>query len=162
MRVTFAPRGIVQFDEVRLCYKNFSGEPGPYNRAGDRSFSIVIDDEDIAKELAANGWNVREKPGREEGDPPFRHLPVRVFFNEYGPNVYLTVRDNVRKLNEETVDMLDHIYIADASIDIRPNDWNINGRTGRTAYLQSAHIVQEITDRFADLYPYDDSDSEPF
>jgi hypothetical protein len=33
-------------------------------------------------------------------------------------------------------------------MDVRPFDWEVNGNTGRTAYLQSIKVTQEI-DRFA-------------
>ena len=44
-------------------------------------------------------------------------------------------------------------------MDIRPYDWEVNGRTGRTAYLQSMEVVQRI-DRFAARYGGNDIDSE--
>ena len=70
MNITFAPRGILQIDDARITYKNFSGEASQYNREGDRNFALVIPDcmvehpdtkelmplVDILKE---DGWNVK-------------------------------------------------------------------------------------------------------
>ena len=44
--------------------------------------------------------------------------------------------------------LFDVIDILSVDLDIRPYDWEVNGRTGRTAYLQSMKVVQDI-DRFA-------------
>ena len=46
------------------------------------------------------------------------------------------------------VPMLDDIDICSVNLDIRPYDWEVNGKTGRTAYLQAMKVIQEI-DRFA-------------
>ena len=64
MNVTFAPRGILQIDDARIIYRNFSGVGSKFNREGDRNFAIYIDDEDIANELRDRGWNVKIKPPR--------------------------------------------------------------------------------------------------
>lgn len=151
MRITFAPRGILQIDDARLTYKNFAGEASQFNREGDRNFAVVIEDQDIADALIKEGWNVKIKAPREEGGAPFMVLPVKVKFNERGPNVYIKSGDNVRVLDEDSVGILDKLSILGADLDIRPYDWEINGKTGRTAYLQAIHVTQ-ATDRFADRY----------
>ena len=56
--------------------------------------------------------------------------------------------NNVRKLSEDIVGLIDDIDILSVDMDIRPYDWEVNGKTGRTAYLQSMEVVQEV-DRFA-------------
>ena len=89
MKVTFAPKGILQIDDARIIYRNFSGEGSKFNREGDRNFSLIIDDPAIADELVAQGWNVKIKQPREEGDDPFITLPIKVKFNDRGPNIYL-------------------------------------------------------------------------
>lgn len=148
MEFTIAPRDILQFDDVRIIFRNFRGEGSKYNREGDRNFAVVIPEEDLANRLIDDGWNVKIKPPREEGDDPFFYLPVKVKFNDRGPNVYLVTGNAQNKLSEETIDMLDDIDICRVDVDIRPYDWEVNDKTGRTAYLQSARIEQEI-DRFA-------------
>lgn len=151
MKITFAPKGILQIDDARIIYRNFSGEGSKFNREGDRNFSLIIDDPAIADELVAQGWNVKIKEPREEGDDPFITLPIKVKFNDRGPNVYLQSGNNRVRLDEESISCLDNVDIINVDLDIRPYDWEVNGKTGRTAYLHSMCVTQEI-DRFADRF----------
>ena len=151
MEITFAPKDILQIDDARITYKNFSGAPSQHNREGDRNFALIIPDRQLADDLIANGWNVRIKPPRDDGDDPFMYLPVKVKFNDYGPKVYLVTGKRMNRLDEDSVSMLDHISMRQIDMDIRPYDWNVNGKAGRTAYLQSIRVVQDI-DRFEEEY----------
>ena len=159
MNICFAPKGILQIDDARIIFKNFEGRGDKFNREGDRNFSLLIEDENRANALIKEGWNVKIKPGREEGDDPFMRLPVKVKFTDYGPNVYLVTGNRRNELDEESISCLDNIEIESVDMDIRPYDWEVNGRTGRTAYLQSMEVVQRI-DRFAARYTGNDIDGE--
>lgn len=147
MNVTFAPRGILQIDNATIIYRNFSGAPSKFNREGDRNFAVVINDEETAQALTNEGWNVKVKPPREEGDKPFMYLPVKVKFNDRGPNIYLATGTRRNKLDEQMVGLLDSVDIRNVDLDVRPYDWEVNGNQGRTAYLQSMLVEQDV-DRF--------------
>ena len=151
MNVTFAPRGILQIDDARIIYRNFSGLGSKFNREGDRNFAVIISNQEIADALIAEGWNVKIRPPREEGDEPFMYLPVKVKFNDRGPIIYLKTGKAMNKLDEESIGCLDHVDILSVDMDIRPYDWEVNGKVGRSAYLQSICVTQEI-DRFADRF----------
>lgn len=151
MNVCFAPKGILQIDNAKIIFKNFEGRGDKFNREGDRNFSLLIEDPKTADAMTKEGWNVRIKPGRDEDEEPFMRLPVKVKFTDYGPNVYLNSAGNVTKLDEESIGCLDNIDIESVNMDVRPYDWDVNGRTGRTAYLQSMEVVQRI-DRFSARY----------
>lgn len=159
MKITFAPRGVLQIDDARITYRNFSGVGSPYNREGDRNFAVVIDDPYIANELIEEGWHVKTKPPRREGDDPFVYLPVKVKFNEKGPIVYLQSGRSFNRLDEEDIARLDHADILQVDLDIRPYDWEVNGKTGRTAYLKSIKVTQEV-DRFAVTYAEEEHPEE--
>lgn len=161
MNVCFAPKGILQIDDAKIIFKNFEGRGDKFNREGDRNFSLLIEDPDTADALVKEGWNVKIKPSRDEDEEPFMRLPVKIKFTDYGPNVYLRTGDRVNKLDEESIGCLDNIDIDSVDMDIRPYDWEVNGRTGRTAYLQSMEVVQRI-DRFAARYSGNDIDGEPY
>ena len=149
MRITYAPRDILQIDDARIIYRNFSGRGDKYNREGDRNFAVVIPDEETANELANRGWNVKIKSPREDGDTPFMFLPIKVKFNDRGPNVYLKTGNNQNRLDEESIGLIDNIDIIGVDLDVRPYDWEVNGKQGRTAYLQSMRVIQDV-DRFAE------------
>ena len=148
MELTFAPRDILQVNDARIIYRNFRGEGSKYNREGDRNFAMIIPNQELADDLIAHGWNVKIKAPREEGEDPFMYLLIKVKFNDRGPHIYLMTGDRTNRLEEDMVPMLDDIDICSVNLDIRPYDWEVNGKTGRTAYLQAMKVIQEI-DRFA-------------
>ena len=159
MNITFAPRGILQIDDARLVYRNFEGRGSQFNREGDRNFAVVIDTEEAKDTLINEGWNVKIKDARDDGDVPFMYLPVKVKFNERGPLVYLQSGRNRTNLNEDTVKLLDSIDILGVDLDIRPYNWEVGGKSGRTAYLQSICVTQDV-DRFAQRFAEEEHPEE--
>ena len=156
MNLTFAPRGILQIDDARIIYRNFAGAASKFNREGDRNFSIVIPDQEMADALVNEGWNVKIKAPREDGDVPFMTLPVKVKFNDRGPNVYLQTGNRMNRLDEDSIACLDQIDIVSVDLDVRPYDWVLyegtkDEKRGRSAYLQSIKVVQDV-DRFASKF----------
>lgn len=158
MNLTFAPRKTIQIEDARICFRNFKGEGSMYNNEGNRNFSVVIPNEEIAEELRNDknefgvGWNVKIKAPREEGDMPFMHLQVKVKYTDRSkPRVYLISGRNRVELDETTISMLDEIDIQSVDMVLRPYD--DEGRFGpfRTAYLQTMYVVQEV-DRLAAKY----------
>ena len=159
MNITVGPRGILQIDNARIVYRNFSGRGDKFNREGDRNFSLFIDTIEDADALSDAGWNVKMKEPRIEGEMPFIHLPVKVKFNDRGPNVYLESSGRRVRLTEDTISCLDNVDIANVDLDIRPYDWDVNGKTGRTAYLHAMCVTQNV-DRFAMDFAYDEYPEE--
>lgn len=154
MRISF--RGnILEIEDARIIYRNFSGAASKFNREGDRNFAVIIPNQEIADELMDAGWVVKIKPPRDEFEDPFMFLPVKVKFNGRGPAAYIESGGSVTRLNEETIDMLDDIDIASVDMDLRPFDWEVGGKTGRSAYLHAINVVQNI-DRFGAKYASED------
>lgn len=148
MELRILPNGNLQIDNAKIIFKNFSGRKGRYNNEGDRNFSLKITDPEIAEVLKENGWNVKFKDPYEEGDIPDMTLKVKVKFSKYGPNVYLQSGDVRRKLNENTVDLIDKIEIDHVDLDIRAYDNEVQGKKWRTAYLDGILVHQRLN-RFA-------------
>ena len=157
MQLTFAPRGILQIDDARIIFRNFSGRADKYNREGDRNFALIIPNHDIADALLSDtneygvSWKVKIKEPREEGDAPFMYLPVNVKFNDRGPKVVLISGNNQTPLDEDTVSILDDINISCVDMDIRPYDGESTYGPFRSAYLQAMYVTQEI-DRLGRKY----------
>lgn len=152
MNVHIGPRGTLQIDGAKIVFRNFAGAASVYNKKGDRNFAVIIPDQEIADSLIEQGWNVKIKPPREEGDTPFMYMSVKVNFNGRGPRVYLVSDRNTTVLDENNVACLDRIDIASVDMDIRPYDWERpDGASGRSAYLQAIRVYQEV-DRFASSF----------
>lgn len=139
-----------EIDDAKIIssYRNFSGAGSKCNREGDRNFSIAIDDDRWSQYLIDEGFNVKIKAPREEGNSPFMYLGIKVKFNGWGPQVILVSGDKMTELNEDNVNILDDIEIVRADLDIRPYDWEANGKTGRAAYLSGIRVYQRVS-RFA-------------
>lgn len=150
MKISF--RGnILEIEDARIIYRNFAGLESKFNRKGNRNFAVIIPNQEICDALVEEGWNVKIKPPREDGEDPFMFLPVKIQFNARGPAAYVESGDSYQKLNEDTIGMLDEIDIQSVDMDLRPYDWEVNGKTGRAAYLQAIKVVQNI-DRFGARY----------
>ena len=160
MDLVFKENGVVEIDNAKIIFRNFSGVGDKFNREGDRNFAVVIPDQvacdallnDTSEEGAS--WNVKIRPPREDGEEPFMYLKVKLRFTNRGPNVYLKSGDNFVKLDEETIGCLDDIDIEKVDMDIRPYDDNVNGKPFRAAYLNSMCVTQDLryVDRFAAKY----------
>ena len=157
MELRFKPRGVIEIDDARIIFRNFSGRGTQFNNEGNRNFSVVIPSEDIKDALVNDtneygvGWNVKIKAPRNADEGPFMHLPVKVSYKGRGPKVYLVSGGRTCELTEENIGMLDEIDIRSCNLDIRPYDDVIRGEAFRSAYLQSIEVIQEI-DRFAARY----------
>ena len=157
MELRFKPRGVIEIDDARFIFRNFSGRGTQFNNEGNRNFSVVIPSEDIKDALVNDtneygvGWNVKIKAPRNADEGPFMHLPVKVSYKGRGPKVYLVSGGRTCELTEENIGMLDEIDIRSCNLDIRPYDDVIRGEAFRSAYLQSIEVIQEI-DRFAARY----------
>ena len=60
--------GTILIENARIVFRNFEGKEGPYNRAGDRNFCVLLDD-DLAGQLLADGWNIKALRAREDDEP---------------------------------------------------------------------------------------------
>jgi hypothetical protein len=148
------PNGYLEINEARIIWPNFEGRGDRFNKQGDRNFHLVIPDPEIADALLNDkneygaGWNVKIKT-RDDGEPPFMHMMIKVKFNGRGPNVYLVSGNKQVPLNEDTIKCLDDIDIMSVDLDVRPYDGEMaSGQAFRTAYLSAMRVYQRV-DRFA-------------
>lgn len=144
----------INIEGAMIIWKNFSGERDKFN-PGKRGFSVVIDDAVMADELKQEGWNVKERPLQEGTDPSEQEwtLHVKLNMNRY-TQVWLIVGNHKTLLNEDTVAQLDVVDITDCDLSIRPYEWEMSGRTGITAYVDSMYVTireNKFAEKYADL-----------
>jgi hypothetical protein len=153
----------IEFENAKIIFRNFSGRESKFNRDGDRNFCVVIEDEELARKLSDDGWNVKIKPPREEGESALNYIKVKVSYRYKAPKIFMVLPDTNKTvaLNEETVGELDYADIITADLVIESSEWNMNGKTGLSAYLRSAYVTIE-EDPFSSKYSSYDSSEKPF
>lgn len=129
-------------EDARIIFRNFSGKEGQYNREGDRNFAVVLPD-DIAEQMLADGWNVRALVSREEGDPDTPYVQVSVNFKNRPPRVVMITSTARTNLGEDSIEVLDWAEFAVVDLICRGYEWDVNGKQGTKAYLQSLFVTIE-------------------
>lgn len=138
-------------ENAKIRFRNFAGRPDEYTREGDRSFALVIEDEDLANKLRDDGWNVKMRLPKEEGAEPWYYLKVKVNFDGIPPKIVEVTSLNRVALNEDTVGILDTAELKSVDVEVSPYHWEIGGRSGITAYLKTMYATIE-EDPFAAKY----------
>ena len=146
-------------ENARLIFRNFEGREKKYNRKGDRNFGLIIEDPEVAQQLAEDGWNIKEltpKNNDDYDDTPevIYWLPVTVRFDNVPPKVMLVTRRKKTRLNEENINTVDYANIAKVDLTVTPYDWEVNSKSGTKAYLQTMYVTineDEFADKYADL-----------
>lgn len=138
-------------ENAKIRFRNFAGRPDEYTREGDRSFALVIEDEDLANKLREDGWNVKMRLPKEEGAEPWYYLKVKVNFDGIPPKIVEVTSRNRVALNEDTVGILDTAELKSVDVEVSPYHWEIGGRSGITAYLKTMYATIE-EDPFAAKY----------
>ena len=147
----------VMMEGVRIIFRNFAGKEGQYNREGDRNFGVLLD-EKTAQAMAEDGWNIKWLKPREEDEDEVEQawLPVSVKYGAGRPPRIVQVTSRKRtNLDEDDVERLDWVDITNVDLIVRPYEWNVNGKTGIKAYLQSLYITIE-EDELEKKYSQDD------
>lgn len=130
-------------EDATLIFKNFAGKEDKYNRAGDRNFACILDNE-TAEQMLKDGWNVRYLKPREEGDDPTPYVQVAVSYKNRPPRIVMMTSAGRTILSEEMVETLDYADIAQVDLISRGYEWEVNGKSGTKAYLQSMFVtIQE-------------------
>jgi hypothetical protein len=130
-------------EDARIIFRNFAGrEIPPYNRKGDRNFSVILP-EDVAIQMLDDGWNVKYLDSREEGEPDVPFVRVAVRYDKHPPRVVVLTDTTRTQLDEASVEILDWANIKTLDLIARGSNWSANGKDGIKAYLQSLFVTIE-------------------
>lgn len=148
-----------------IMFTNFTGEKDRFNM-GKPQFNLVLTEE-AARDLQADGWNVRVMPAREEGEPPTYMTNINVAFSSDGrrnPTIKLYSsldgKRVCRRLSAETIGVLDDIRLE--RINLRIGSFNYDGdKYTMKGYLHELQAVQKaeqtsFDDDYADYQDNDD------
>lgn len=124
------------------AWRNFAGQEGQFNRAGDRNFNIILPEE-VALAMLNDGFNVKKIEPREEGDEMGYRIQIAVSFTHRPPQVWFISGGQRTLLDEDSVGILDYTDIATADVMINPYPWEVNGNTGIKAYLHKIFVTVE-------------------
>lgn len=145
----------VELEGVRLIFKNFAGRRDKFNDEGRRNFAIVLDRKQ-ADELASQGYNVKSRPPRQEGDDELFYLKLHVVFNTAGrpPRVVMVTSKNQTRLDADIVDLLDDMDVERANVRFRGWEYDAENNPGKkSAYLQTLYAVvheDPLAEEFSD------------
>ena len=100
----------VNIENARIIFRNFSGKEGKYNRAGERSFAVILDGD--VSGLVDEGWNIKYLKPREEDEQPIPYISVSVRYDFAPPKIYAVTDGRPVLLDEEAVGELDYADIS--------------------------------------------------
>lgn len=144
-------RQLLEIENARIMFRNFEGRETEYNRLGDRNFCVVIEDEETAMKLEADGWNVKRLQPRNDDESVTYYISVAVKFTNFPPTIWMVTSSGKAKLEENDVHLLDGVDIDTVDLIINPRYWDDNGRERIKAYLKTMYVVID-EDRFARKY----------
>jgi hypothetical protein len=131
----------VVLENVRLIFRNFTGAEGRFNAKGKRNFNVLLSS-NIAEAMERDGWNIKYLQPREAEDEPTPRLEVAVNFDGgRPPRVVMVTSRGKTPLDESMISILDWAEIIDADLIVRPYEWEVNGKTGVKAYLQTLFVT---------------------
>jgi hypothetical protein len=149
----------IVLEDCQVLFRNFAGAEGQYNRAGDRNFCVIIDD-NLAERLEIDGWNIKTLRSKDEDEPDRKYLQVSVGYKARPPLVVMLTSKGRTTLGEDEIEVIDWVEIDKIDLIIRPYKWTVSGKSGVKAYLKSFYVtiaedalalkyadVQEISDK---------------
>lgn len=139
-------------EDAKLVFRNFKGEArAPYNAAGDRNFGVIIDTE-TAKQLRADGWNVRKLKAADDEVPPEEAINVKINIKSgFPPRLYLINQGRQPTLlSVDEYNILDFARFERVDLTINPYVWQEEPQRV-TGYLAEGYFTL-APDKLRDRY----------
>lgn len=130
----------LMIEDAKIIFRNFAGAEKQFNEEGKRNFNLVIPEE-AAEGMIEAGWNIKYLKAREEGDAPQPILKVTVSYKHRPPAVIMITSKGRTNVPEEDLDILDWLEFENVDLRVNPSHWEMNGRSGISAYLRSIYVT---------------------
>lgn len=134
---------VIEDAQLIMPFRNFRGAEGRYNREGDRSFSVKLD-EQLARDMMQDGWNVKYLRARDEEDDEQPYIQVSVKYNYIPPKIVVISSNGRMDLDEDTVGELDYMEFKNVDLVIRAYEYEFQGKDlikGVKAQLKSMYVT---------------------
>lgn len=151
-KVTRLVNGDLSIEGAVIIWRNFAGAPTKVNPAGGkRTFALVLD-EGLAEELTNEGWNVKYREPKVDGDDAL--ITTEIVANmesKYPPKVVLIseFRGRMRQneLDGDTIGHLDDIRLENVDLVIHPYEHG-RGVYKVKGYLKAIFVTQAQSDAY--------------
>lgn len=135
---------------LSMPFRNFEGRKSEYNAMGEKEFGVIIEDAELAQQMAADNWNVKtltNRDGREylygiktDGeDLHWIKIKVKYHTNKGEPTIPPTIKirtaNNEVNYGEDDLKELDTADLMDVDLKINISKRIINGKPITTGYL---------------------------
>lgn len=130
--------GELLFENAKIIFRNFAGREDRFNPPGARNFGLVLPP-DLARDMAADGWNVKFPKVIDEDRPKDPFVQVAVGFKGIRKPIIVMISSRGRtNLSEDLCELIDYADIENVDLIIRPREWE----PGRIkAYLKSIYVT---------------------
>ncbi len=152
--------------DFEILFPNLEGKKDRFNTKGERSFRLKLNDQEFAKALIEDGWNIRIYTPKNEEYDPYYYMTVKTKFRSDSDNVYrdpeihlVNSKNDILCGPQNMVD-IDAAFISRkvkrVDLILNPYHWVHEGTgsgEGITAYIREMWIeVQEspFANRYAD------------
>lgn len=132
------------FDDAQIMFKNFSGNR--WREGGAKDFAVKINPSDVDTLLADN-WPIKVfTPTDDQENPiddPIPFFKAKIKYENYPPAIYLVTSGGATLLDDDSVGELDsaEIIYIDLIVSLAGKDWSLNGKTGRSAYVDEMYVT---------------------
>lgn len=147
---------LISVENTRFIFRtNFAGDPTMDKFGSPQRKGNVVIDKELADELAANGFNVKEtvpKDGEEDGFEPEYFVSVIVNLNSnFPPTIKWVSGDNPPvDLDEDSIGIIDRSRISNVDVVLNPHEYT-EGKF--TLYVRTMYVTQDLdADPFAAKY----------
>lgn len=183
---TIMANGNLSVENAVIIWPNLEGRPTEFNaKGGKRTFALVLNAE-IANDLADEGWNIKTRDGKEEGEEPLIFTEIVVNMDsKYPPKIFLITSWNgetsANQLRDDMVGEIDDIIISGncerSDLIVHPYEHNRDPKNRVKGYLDKLYLTKRPNDDFGGRYanvkvkqvaqalpisPEDETDDIPF